>query len=331
MPKIKKIVITQFGDESKLALVETELPPPRKGEVQIAVQYTVVSGSDVNMRRGTYPLQRKPPLTPGYSVVGAVHLNGRGCARFAVGDRVACLTKYDGQAELVNQPERYLVPVPDGANPRLAVVLVLDWLTAYQMLHYSAHVKPGQRLFVHGLSGGVGRALLALGRIEGAEIFGTASAGKHSALRELGAVPYDYVDNKWIAGMRALGGVDAVFDPLGYESFDASYSILRRGGTLVGYGMNLPGFSKRARRPALPVILKLYARNLLFWRGKRATFFGLSRTSRHYKPDLQLLFNWLKGDKLSIPIKGTFKLADIQAAHRTYAQSDAMGSIIIEV
>jgi synaptic vesicle membrane protein VAT-1 len=331
MTTIKKVVITEFGDESKLALVEGDLPPPRTGEVQIAVQYTVVSGSDVNMRRGTYPFQRKPPLTPGYSVVGTVRLNARGSARFDVGDRVACLTKYDGQAELVNQPERYLVRVPDGADPKLAVALVLDWLTAYQMLHHAAHVKPGQRLFVHGLSGGVGGALLTLGRIEGAEVFGTASAAKHPALRELGAIPFDYVDKKWIAHMRDLGGVDAVFDPLGYESFDESYSILRRGGILVGYGMNLPGLSKVDRRPALPVILKLFARNLLFWTGRRTTFFGLSRRSKHYAPDLQLLFDWLKGHKLAIPIKGTFNLADIQAAHRAYAKSDGMGSIIIEI
>jgi NADPH:quinone reductase-like Zn-dependent oxidoreductase len=230
MTIIKKVVITGFGDESKLALMETDLPPPRKEEVQIAVQYTVVCGSDVNMRRGTYPFQRKPPLTPGYSVVGTVRLNGPVSARFDVGDRVACLTKYDGQAELVNQPERYLVRVPDGANPKLAVALVLDWLTAYQMLHHAAHLKPGQRLFVHGLSGGVGGALLALGRIEATEVFGTASAAKHAALRELGAIPFDYVDKKWIAHMRASGGVDAVFDPLGYQSFDESYSILRPGG-----------------------------------------------------------------------------------------------------
>jgi NADPH:quinone reductase-like Zn-dependent oxidoreductase len=95
--------------------------------------------------------------------------------------------------------------------------------------------------------------------------------------------------------------------------------------------MNLPGLSKSDRRPALPVLLKLFARNLLFWTGKRTTFFGLSRKSKHYTPDLQLLFDWLKGHKLAIPIKGTFNLTDIQAAHRAYTKSDGMGSIIIEI
>ena len=158
------------------------------------VEYSIVSGSDVNMRNGTYPLQRKPPLTPGYSVLGTVRLNGKGCSKFKIGDRVACLSKYDGQAELINLPEQFLVPVPEGVDPKAAVSLVLDWVTAYQMLHHAAKVKSGQKIFVHGLSGAVGGALLSLGKIQGAQVFGTASSSRHEELRKLGAVPYRLLD-----------------------------------------------------------------------------------------------------------------------------------------
>ena len=291
----------------------------------------MVAGSDVNMRRGTYPFQKKAPLTPGYSVVGKVRLNGRGCVKFQAGERVACLSKYEGQAELVNLPERYLVRVPEGADPKQAVALVLDWVTAYQMLHRAARAKPGQRIFVHGLSGGVGRALLALGRVQGVEVFGTATRGKHEELRRLGAVPFEYSNKNWISEMKKLGGVDAVFDPLGYESFDESYSSLRRGGVLVGYGMNLGNFAGKVRRSMLPVILKLFARNLLFWSGKRTKFFGLTRTSKNFAPDLERLFEWLRSGKISVPVKATFKLDDVQQAHREYASSAGMGSIIMEI
>ena len=82
MSKMKKVVITEFGDESKLAIVEADLPEPAAGEVQLSVEYSIVSGSDVNMRRGTYPFQKKAPLTPGYSVVGKVRVNGKGCSKF---------------------------------------------------------------------------------------------------------------------------------------------------------------------------------------------------------------------------------------------------------
>jgi len=327
---IKKVVITAYGDESKLAIVEAELPEPGAGEVQLAVEYTIVSGSDVNMRRGTYPLQQKPPLTPGYSVLGEVRALGPGCAKFPLGARVACLSKYEGQAERINLPEKYLVPVPEGVDGKAAVALVLDWLTAYQMLN-RAQVAAGQKIFVHGLSGGVGGALLRLGQLRGAKVFGTASAKRHDELAQLGAFAYDYSNKQWIGAVQHLGGVDAVFDPLGFESFDESYQILRKGGLLVGYGMNLPAWTGQPKGSAIFSTLKLFARNLLFWSGKRTTFFGVNRTSKNYGPDLAQLFEWLREGKLSVPIRATFALDQIQQAHRAYLSNARMGSIVIEV
>jgi NADPH:quinone reductase-like Zn-dependent oxidoreductase len=331
MSKMKKVVITEFGDESKLAIVEGDLPDPATGEVQLSVEYSIVSGADVNMRRGTYPFQKKAPLTPGYSVLGKVRLNGKGCSKFKVGDRVACLSKYEGQAELINLPERFLVRVPEGVDLKAAVALVLDWVTAYQMLHHAAEIKSGQKIFIHGLSGAVGRALLSLGQIQGAQVFGTASSPKHEELRKLGAVPFDYSNKNWITAMQELGGVDAVFDPLGFESFDESYSVLKKGGLLVAYGMNLPALTKTPRPPVFPAIVKLLSKNLLFWSGKRTTFFGLSRTSKNFTPDLELLFGWLKSGKISVPVKASFRLEEIQKAHREYASGARMGSIVIEI
>jgi NADPH:quinone reductase-like Zn-dependent oxidoreductase len=331
MTKIRKVVITEFGDENKLAIVEADLPDPVPGDVQVAVDYSIVAGSDVNMRRGTYPFQKKAPLTPGYSIIGKVRLNGPGCTKFTPGNRVACLTKYEGQAELINLPERFLVSVPEGVDPKAAVALVLDWVTAYEMLHRVAKVQADQRILVHGLSGAVGGALLNLATIQGAQVFGTAAAGKHDELRKLGAAPFDYKNKQWIRAVQDLGGVDAVFDPLGYQSFDESWAILRRGGLVVGYGMNLPGLSGTHRPPMFPSILKLLGRNLLFWTGKRATFFGLTRTSKNYIPDLELLLSWLAEGKIAVPIKAVFPLDQIREAHREYASSAGRGSIILAI
>ena len=331
MSRMKKVVIVAFGDESKLAIVESNLPDPVSAEVQLSVEYTIVSGSDVNMRRGTYPLQKKPSLTPGYSVIGVVRLNGQDCSKFKIGDRVACLSKYEGQAELINLPEKYLVRVPEGVDGKAAVALILDWVTAYQMLHRVARVKSGQKIFVHALSGAAGGALLRLGLLAGAMVFGTASAKRHEQLRRLGAVPFDYANKNWITAIKELGGVDAVFDPLGFESFEESYSVLRKGGILVGYGMNLPAWTNAPARPMIPAVLKLFAKNLLFGSGKRTTFFGVTRSSKNFSPDLELLFEWLKAGRISVPVKSTFKLDEIQQAHREYASSERMGSIVIEV
>ena len=134
-----------------------------------------------------------------------------------------------------------------------------------------------------------------------------------------------------MSAVKKLGGVDAVFDPLGFESFDESYSILAKGGVVVGYGMNLPAWTKTPERPVIPSVLKLFSKNLLFWTGKRTTFFGVRRGSKNFARDLEQLFEWLRNGKISVPIKATFKLNEIQSAHREYASGSGMGSIIIEV
>ena len=161
MSKMNKVVITEFGDESKLAIVEDDFPDPAAGEVQLSVEYSIVSGSDVNMRRGTYPFQRKAPLTPGYSVLGKVRVNGKGCTKFTVGDRVACLSKYDGQAELINLPERFLVRVPDGID-----------LKAHSLRPFVFEIRPdladcesvGRHFHQHSKGRLIGPALLQLVR-----------------------------------------------------------------------------------------------------------------------------------------------------------------------
>lgn len=328
---IKKVLIPRYGDESVLQIVEATITGPSAGEVQVKVLYSVVAGSDVNMRRGLYPFQKTPPLTPGYSMIGRVLENGPGSSRFAPGSLVACLTIYGAQAERMNVPEKFVVQVPEGLDLRQATALVLDWMTAYEMLERSAKVTSGKRIFVHGLSGSVGTALLHLAQLRGAEVFGTASASKHGELSTSGAVVFDYKEKDWMNEARRMGGVDFVFDPLGYKSFDESYSILRKGGLLVGYGQNLPALVGVPRPSPFPMILKLFARNLAFWSGKRTTFFGLNRGSKHFIPDLQLLFRWLAEGRIRVPIKAVFPMTDVQEAHLAYARGNGVGSIVLDV
>lgn len=208
---------------------------------------------------------------------------------------------------------------------------MLDWVTAYQMVVRSARVKRGQRVFIHGLSGGVGRGLLAIAKLQGADIYGTASPRNHFELKQLGATAYSYADKEWITAMHRLGGVDAVFDPLGFRSFDESYSVLRRGGILVAYGMNLRVLTNAPPRPAFPELLRVLSKNLKFWTGKRAVFYGVRRTSRYYLSDLKMLLDLLAEGKISVPIKRVFKLNEIREAHKAWAHSEGMGVIVIDV
>src|ERR1700761_5153233 len=204
---IRKALVSEYGDVSKVNIVTStiETPPPK--EVQVRVLYSGFSGADINMRLGRYPMQRPAPLTPGYCFVGNVVKQGPECSgKLRTGDIVACLSVYDAEADLANMPEKYLIPVPDDLDLQKACALILDWTTAYGMVTRCAKVKAGQRVFVHGMSGAVGYATSILCQLQGAQVYGTASSRNHEALQAHGWHPFVYTDKNWMAAMKKLGG-----------------------------------------------------------------------------------------------------------------------------
>lgn len=326
--QIRKFVVRTFGDANQLRIENTTIGEPRSGEARVRLLATAVSGADVNMRRGLYPFQPKAPLTPGYSIVGRVEQIGPGASDLRVGARVACMTVTGGYSEQLHLPIQHLVPVPDGVSDSDAVCLILDGMTAFQMIRRSVRLVRGNRVFIHGASGAVGSALAQFGRELGLELYGTASAAKHEAVRALGVEPFDYRDTKWVDALIAKGGVDAVFDPLGYESFDRSWSILRRGGVLVGYGFNNQGFQNR-KSAIIGPFLRHFARNLRFWTGKRATFYGIQRGSKTFRPDLTELLEKTRAGNYKPLIKASFTFEQIPAAHRAWDAASGIGSIVV--
>ena len=330
--KIRKVLISEFGDISKVSVVASEISDPPPQHVQVKVIYSGFSGADINMRLGNYPFQRAAPLTPGYCLVGTVTLNGNGSNKFQAGDIVACLTTYDAEAELANLPEKYLIKVPSGVDLQDATALTMDWNTAYGMVMRTAHVSSGDKIFIHGMSGAVGCAIMILSQLQGAQVYGTASETKHAAIRAMGATPFPYSNKNWITQMQELGGADAVFDALGFESFDESYSILRPdGGILIGYGTNLNTLSGQPLKSPVYCALKLLARNLVFWSRKRTRFYRISRGQRTFETDLNALFDLLGQGKIEVPIKAIFALEDIQEAHRSWGKGSGMGSMLVAV
>jgi synaptic vesicle membrane protein VAT-1 len=328
--KIRKAVISGFGDVSKVNIVDAEIADPQPEEVQVKVIYSGFSGSDINMRLGTYPFQKKAPLTPGYCLVGTVTLNGKKSTKFQPGDTVTCLSIYDAEAELANLPEKYLIKVPSGIDLQQATALILDWNTAYGLVMHAAHVEPGQKVFVHGLSGAVGYAIMALSQWQGAHVYGTASERNHDALRKLGATPFTYTNKDWIDEMHHVGGADAVFDALGFESWDESYSILNTNGILVGYGGNLNSLNGQPPRSTVVPTTKLLAKNLRFC-GRRTSFYYINRDQKTFVPDLNALFELCAQGKIAPPIKTVYGLEDIQEAHRAWGKGLGMGSLLVKV
>ncbi|RWA14087.1 hypothetical protein EKO27_g996 [Xylaria grammica] len=330
MTAIRKVLIPEFGDVDVVRVIDDVCEPPPPGHVQIATEYSGFSGADINMRKGVIPFMKKAPLTPGYCLVGKITATGKGADTFKLGDVVAVLTKYDAEATLVNQPEKYCIKVPDGVDHQQAAALPCDWNTGYSMALRTAKVSKGQRVFVHGLSGAVGFCLLTICLLQGAEVYGTASERNHAELKSRGAHPFVYTNKDWIQAMKALGGADVVFDPLGYDSFDESFSILSKKGMLVGFGANKQSFDGGEGSPIGPV-MKLVARGLNPMCGKSTTFFGLSRDNSYYTENMENLLNMLKTGEITVPIKNIWDMEDIQAAHREWGAGSGMGSLLIKV
>ncbi|KAI0403280.1 zinc-binding dehydrogenase [Xylaria palmicola] len=336
---IRKVVISEFGDVSKIGVEQSSIEPPKPGEVQVAPIYAGFSGADINMRRGQYPMQRKAPLTPGYCLAGRARTDG---ARVRAGDLVACLTVYDAQAELVNLPEKYLIPVPDGVAPDTAAALALDWATALGMVERAA-VARGQRVFVHGASGAVGYATATLCRLRGADVYGTASARNHAALRARGVTPFAYADKAWIGAMQGLGGAHAVFDALGAESWEESYSILPpcagggsdgpdERGLLVAYGQNQSALTgaEPAGGSVLP-FARLLLKNAKIFSARRTCFYYITRDQPSFVPNLRRLFDMARDGTIDVVIKNVWDMEDIKTAHQNWASSSGVGSNLIRI
>ncbi|HET7786411.1 MAG TPA: zinc-binding dehydrogenase [Myxococcales bacterium] len=237
---MRQVWVSRRGGPEVLEVREAPDPQPKPGELRIRVRAAGVNFSDLMARMGFYPDAPKLPCVMGYEVSGEIDL-----PRERAGERVIALTAFGGQSELVCVPEGMVLPMPAGMGFPEAASIPVVWLTAWHMLHELAAVKAGQAVLIHAAAGGVGTAAVQICRRAGATTIGTASAGKHARLRELGldhAIDYRSQDFEPEV-MRLTGGrgVDVALDPVG--TFKQSFRCLAPLGRLIMYGASsvMPG------------------------------------------------------------------------------------------
>ena len=235
--------------------------------------------------------------------------------------------------------------MPDGVGADEAETLIVNGVTAYQMLHRTAKVQAGQTVLVLGASGGVGTILVQLARHAGARVIGTASPRHHDALRALGVEPVDYRDPDLAARVRELapGGVDAVFDHLGGPSVTRSYRLLNRTGTLVSYSIaSKLDDTTPVLLDFLPLLAKLAYWNYLPTR-RHASFYNVWADAgkagsikrdtfrTRVRADLEHLFGLLRDGVLTAKIAARYPLAEVAAAMELAESSGrtSLGKIIL--
>ncbi len=325
--KYRNVIVSKHGSPEVLQIRENDLRPPARKEARIRVLATGVGRTDINYRYGLSPFSPKIPFVPGYEIMGIVDAVGQD-VRIAVGDRVAALTGHGGYSEFIYLGQEHLVPVPSALDPADVVVVVLNYVSAYQMLHRVAKVKAGDKALINGASGGMGTALLEMGNLAGLKMYGTASPNKNDVLMKFGAIPIDYRTQDFIEVIRNTepDGLDYVFEGMGGAQGDRALTVLRHGGKLVAYAAPV-GLSS-----ILKDAWKLAKINLLS-KDKSAEFYGITalylRDKKPFMEDLPLLFNMLMEGKIKPVIAAKLPLLEARKANEMLESGQVTGNLVL--
>jgi NADPH:quinone reductase-like Zn-dependent oxidoreductase len=341
---MRAVVITKHGGPDVLQVRELPDPPVGAGEVRIAVKAAGINFADTMARTGLYPDAPKIPCVVGYEVAGEVESVGDGVDDFKAGDRVVAGTRFNGQAELVTVPADQAFALPEKLSFEQGAAFPVNYATAQAGLVVMGGLKEGERVLIHAAAGGVGIAATQIAKLRGAEIFGTASASKHDAIREQGvdhAIDYrnlDFVEE--VNRITSGEGIDVAFDAIGPTSFKKDYGLLRAGGRLIMYGAseaqsgetrNLLTAARAALRTPLSSMpwwkslsmlnenKGVFGLNMLHWWDKED---GLDRVLEPLEPQLE-------SGELNPVVAEAFPFDRAADAHRFIAERRNVGKVVL--
>ncbi|MFF7236863.1 zinc-binding dehydrogenase [Streptomyces collinus] len=336
--ELLEVVLPGTVEPEGLELRHRPVPAPGPGQIVVRVEATGVSFAEQQMRRGRYYDQPPFPFVPGYDLVGTVLTAGTGVAPGLVGRRIAALVKVGGWASHVLLDAADAVPVPDGIDAAQAETMVVNGITAWQMLHRKARVRDGGTILVHGANGGVGTVLVQLARAAGLKVIGTASARHHETLRAMGVLPVDYrQDVPALVRELAPAGVDAVFDHLGGRSVTDSWRLLAPGGTLVSYGSATTRDDTGSKQwPVLKILGRVWLWNALP-NGRHAYFFNVwagralskDRFRSRLRADLTAVFRALGRGEVTARIAARLPLTEVAEAMRLAESGTVAGKVVL--
>jgi NADPH:quinone reductase-like Zn-dependent oxidoreductase len=231
---MRVVEISKHGGPEVLKVQERPDLPLGRGEVRIEVAAAGINFADVMARMGIYPDAPKPPCVVGYEVAGTILELGEGVESFTSGQRVIASTMFGGYASQVVVPASDVISLPDELTFEQGAALPVNYGTAWAGLIGYGNLQPGERVLIHSAGGGVGIAATQIAKHAGAEVYGTASPGKHERIAELGVDhPLDYTKAGW---ERGLPKFDLIMDAIGGRSLRRGYDQLRAGGRLVAFG-----------------------------------------------------------------------------------------------
>ena len=341
---MRAVVITKHGGPEVLEVQQRPDPPVGPGEVRIAVRAAGINFADTLARTGLYPDSPKVPCVVGYEVAGEVESVGDGVESVMTGDRVLAGTRFNGQAELVTVRENMVYKLPKQLSFEEGAAFPVNYATAQAGLVVMGGLKQGERVLIHAAAGGVGIAATQIAKRIGAEVFGTASASKHDAIRGQGVDhPIDYRSQDFADEVRRITGgegIDVAFDALGPTSFRKDYGLLRQGGRLIMYGASEVQTGERRSLPAaVRTLAKSPFASMPWWKGlgvmsENKGVFGLNVLSwwdaeGSLDRVIEPLIPALQDGTLKPVVAATFSFDQAPDAHRFIADRRNIGKVVL--
>jgi NADPH:quinone reductase-like Zn-dependent oxidoreductase len=340
---MRAVVVTKHGPPEVLQVEERPDPPVDPGDVRVAVRAAGINFADLLARTGMYPDAPPIPSILGYEAAGEVESVGDGVEGVSVGDRVIVGTRFGGQAELISVPASQLIPLPEELSFEQGAAFPVNYGTAYAALVIMGGLKPNERVLIHAAAGGVGISATQVAKRIGAEIFGTASAAKHDAIRAQGVDhPIDYRSTDFAEEvMRITGGegVDVIADAIGPSSFRKDYRILRQGGRLIMYGASeIQTGEGRSIRAAITTLARMPLATMPWWKSagimnENKGVFGLNMLSWWDREGLDRMLEPLGADlqdgAFDPVVAEAFPFDRAPDAHRFIAERRNIGKVVL--
>ncbi len=337
---MRAAVLPRNGNPDVFEIQDRPEPSLGPGRVQIRVHAAGVNFADLMARQGLYPDAPDLPAVLGYEVAGEVEQVGEGVDSVKVGERVMAACRFGGYAELVSARERDVLPLPEDWSYEEGAALPVVYGTAYAALVAFGNLRGGERLLVQAAAGGVGIAATQIGKLLGAEIYGTASASKHDRIREFGVQhPIDYRDKDFATEVRRIAGedcpIDLTVDGIGAASWKAGYGLLRAGGRLVMIGASsfVTGEKRNLPRAAIN-FTKVPRFNPIKMASESRAVIGLNMLrlwdARGSLDDFtEPLSQWIDQGLLRPVVSEAFPLERVADAHRYVGERKNVGKVVL--
>jgi NADPH:quinone reductase-like Zn-dependent oxidoreductase len=284
-------------------------------------------------RIGVYPDAPKTPCVVGYEVAGTILELGDGVQGLDHGQRVIAGTMFGGYSSQVVVPAGDVVPLPDRLTFEQGAAIPINYSTAWTGLIGYGSLRPGERVLIHSAGGGVGIAATQIAKRHGAEVYGTASPGKHARISELGVDhALDYTKAGWESSLPKF---DVIMDAIGGKSFRRSYDLLRPGGRLVAFGASaVVSGQRRNLITALRTVVRMPRFNLVKQMSTSKTVIGLNMLSLWkdrgtLAPWIVPLQELLDDGTIEPVVAGSFSFEDAGAAQNMITERRNVGKVVL--